>query len=110
MRPDDDLRLDAAPAQMLAQQPERFRHVPVAEVPRLDAVSNGRAVVRLGVLDDARILLGIEGRVGIESAIAPRVFAGGALQLDQLGDDLTLARGVQTEPRRRRVVVGIPPK
>jgi hypothetical protein len=54
-------------------------HVAVAQVPRRHLLEEHRAVVRLGILHQASILLGVENLVLHDAAIALRVFHGPAL-------------------------------
>jgi hypothetical protein len=90
VRPHDDLRRPALRALEVRHELEqRLGHVPVALVPRHDGAAKQRAVVALGVDDQARVLLGEEPRVG--AAVAQRVPCGLLAQLDELCDDLALA-------------------
>src|SRR5919106_2477740 len=92
VRPNDNLRAAAPPLEMGFQRLQRLDHVAVAQVPRRHLLEEHRAVVRLGILHQARVLLGIEHLILRHATIAPRVLGGPALQLDQLADDLLLAR------------------
>ena len=78
-------------------------HVLITEVPRLDAASEHRPVVLFGVSHEARVLRREEEVVGGDAAVAAGILHAAPLQREQLGDDLALARGTQSE--RRRVAV-----
>jgi hypothetical protein len=66
VRPHHHLRRPTAALlrQVRTQQFERLGHVGVAQVPRIGAAAEHRAVVGLGVAPDARALLRIEQLVG----------------------------------------------
>ena len=92
MRPDDDLGAPALPIEVRDQRVERLDHVAVAQVPRRHLLEEHRAVVCLGVLHQAGVLLGVEELILGHVTIASRILHGPALQLDELADDLLLAR------------------
>ena len=85
---------------------ERGGHVAVAEVPRRHLGAVHLLVVLLGVADEARVLLGEEELVLGDPAVAAQVCVRPAAQLDELGDDLVLAR--DRARVRERVAVRLP--
>lgn len=88
MRPDHHLHGGTFPAQNLDQPVQRLGHVSVADVPRR----------RLGIFHQSRILLSGEIIVFRHLAVAQRVLGGGAARVDELSDDLILARLAEPEP------------
>ena len=90
--PHDDLRPGELAVEVLDERVERAGHVPVAQVPRRHLGPVHLLVVLLGVAHEARVLLGEEVLVLGDPAVAAQVRVGPAAQLDQLGDDLVLAR------------------
>src|SRR5438552_1771051 len=74
------------------EHPDRPREPGVAQVPRRHLFEKHRAVVLFGVLDQSRILLGIEELILGDATVAPRIFCGPASQLDELADDFVPAR------------------
>jgi hypothetical protein len=103
VRPHDDARARPEP---LAQRIERLRHVPVAQVPRFVAAAEHRAVVLLGVADQARVLLGGEELLARGIAIDARERRRAALQVHELLDHRLLA-GLVASARREPVVLRI---
>ena len=97
VRPDDDAALGIARKQVAVERVERLAHVPVAQVPRGDAALEHRAVILLGVLHQARVLLRLEEFLGGDEPILARVFRGAAPELDELRHDLVLAALVHVE-------------
>src|ERR1044072_6586668 len=77
---------------MRDQRVERFGHVPVAHVPRVDPAAKHRTVILLRILDEPRVLLGIEELVARNAPVAVGEFRGATPQLNQLLDDGRLAR------------------
>src|SRR5437588_11432966 len=81
----------------------------ITQVPGRDSLEEHRSIVRLGVLHDACVLLGVEQLVVRQPAVAAGVIAGVSLQLDDLADYVLLARGGETgtgcEPVDLRVFV-----
>lgn len=78
----------------------------VAQVPRGDAATEHRAVVALGVHDDACVLLGSKLPIRGDPAVAGEEFSCPLAQLDQLSHHLVLARLRPAE--RSRIAVGLP--
>src|SRR6202023_3564236 len=95
MRPDTDLSPPTLPTEMRHQRLEGLDHMAVAQVPRRHFAKKHRPVIFFGVLDHARILLGVKELLLRDASIALRVLGGTAAQLDELADDLVFARSVE---------------
>ncbi len=95
MRPDNDLGAPTLPTEMRDQRLERLDHMAVAQVPRRHFAEKHRPVIFFGVLDHARILLGVKELLLRDASIALRVLGGTAAQLDELADDLVFAGSVE---------------
>jgi hypothetical protein len=92
---------------MRDQRVKRLSHVTIPQVPRRDLLQEHRAVVRLGVLDQSGILLGVERFFFRWAAIPSRVIHCAPLELDELGDDLVLARAGEAGPGDEPVDLGV---
>ncbi len=84
---------------------QRVGHVAVAQVPRRRLATEDRAVVLLGVGDDARVLLGDEHLVFADEAVTQQVLAGAAAQLHELLEH-SAPTGVAYAQQHRLAVTG----
>ena len=91
VRPDNELGGPTRRVQMLFDCQERFRHVAVAEIPRRMAATKHRAVVLLGVVYQACVLLGGEVLVTRAASIALCVVERPRAKLDERVHGVLLA-------------------
>ena len=108
VRPDDHAGIGPLALEEPHQLTEGVDHVPIAEVPRVGAPAEHRAVVRLRVPDQTGILLGVEELVRGDPPVAARVGRPLTVQLDELCDDLPLAGGVQPQSGGVSVLLRLP--
>src|SRR5262245_5786666 len=77
------------------------------QVPRGDPTTKHRAVVLLSVLDQTRVLLGIEKLVRRHASIAPGIRRSATLEFEKLADHFICARLAQAKAGGIAICLGV---
>ena len=89
------------------EQIQCLGHMPIAQIPRRHRPAKHCTVILLGVLDKPRVLFCEEEIVGRHPTIATCIVGSTLSQLNQLTDDLPLARFRQAKSSSITVGLGI---
>ena len=73
VRPDNNLRTHVLAVEIFDQRVECLHHVLVAQVPGRNLLEKHRAIILLGVFDQARILFGVKKIILCRATMAPPV-------------------------------------
>src|SRR4051794_11162857 len=70
---------------------QRLRHMPIAQVPRIDPAAIHRSVILFSIPDETSILLGREELLFSDLSIAVHVLPGSALEFHKLLNNVVFA-------------------